>query len=384
VLKPSWIKENPIGKMPNEELLVEILECQHDTKVGHITLNSPETLNSLTMNMVNKISNLLDDWEVDPQIKMILVSGSGEKAFCAGGDIRALYESMCSPEGPVFAESFFESEYRLDYKLHNFSKPIISILDGIVMGGGAGLMFASTYKIATERTRFAMPEIGIGLFPDVGFTSLVKDLPEGLGLYIMLTATQLNAADMNFCNLTNGLLNSKNLDNFLLDILDINWEDEPAKNFAILDSLINKNSYSEKVANFPTSKVKEELDTIQSMTREDNLMMVVENIINNKSEDEWFTRGKESLKKGSPTSAHLIWLQHLNSSSLSLKEVFNFELNLAIQITRMGDFKEGIRALIIDKDNKPKWKYDSIKNVQQAWIDKHTDLAWEINPLEDL
>ena len=154
--------------MPNDQLIVERLRCQNDTEIGHITLNSPETLNSLTLNMVNEISDLLDQWELDPQIKMILISGAGEKAFCAGGDIRALYESMCSPEGPIFAETFFESEYRLDYKIHNFQKPIISILDGIVMGGGAGLMFASTYKIATERTKFAMPEIGVGLFPDVG------------------------------------------------------------------------------------------------------------------------------------------------------------------------------------------------------------------------
>ena len=120
--------------MPNDELLVEILECQNKTKIGHITLNSPETLNSLTLNMVNEISYLLDKWELDPEIKMIILSGSGEKAFCAGGDIRALYESMCSSEGPIFAEKFFESEYRLDFKMHKFSKPIISILDGIHTG----------------------------------------------------------------------------------------------------------------------------------------------------------------------------------------------------------------------------------------------------------
>ena len=370
--------------MPNDELLVEILECQSDTKVGHITLNSPETLNSLTMNMVNEISNLLDDWEVDPQIKMVFISGSGEKAFCAGGDIRALYESMCSPEGPVFAETFFESEYRLDYKIHKFSKPIISVLDGIVMGGGAGLMFGSSYKIATERTKFAMPEIGVGLFPDVGFTSLIKDLPEGLGIYIMLTATQLNSADMSFCNLVDGSLSSKDIDNFLLDIQDITWQDEADKNLVLLDSLIKNNQYSEKVANFSASKVKEELKTIQSMTREDNLLGVFENIMNNASADEWYEKGKESLKRGSQMSAHLIWLQCLNSSNLSLKEVFQFELNLAIQVTRIGDFKEGIRALIIDKDNKPKWKYGSISKVSKEWIDKHTELAWRQNPLEDL
>ena len=119
--------------MPDDELLIEILECENDTCIGHITLNSPETLNSLTLNMVNEMSLLLDKWEVDPNIKMVILSGSDEKAFCAGGDIRALYESMCSSKGPIFAEKFFESEYRLDYKMHRYSKPIISILDGIVM-----------------------------------------------------------------------------------------------------------------------------------------------------------------------------------------------------------------------------------------------------------
>ena len=370
--------------MPNDQLIVKILKCQNDTEIGHITLNSPETLNSLTLNMVNEISDLLDQWEVDPKIKMILISGAGEKAFCAGGDIRALYESMCSSEGPIFAETFFESEYRLDYKIHNFSKPIISILDGIVMGGGAGLMFASTYKIATERTRFAMPEIGVGLFPDVGFTSVIKDLPKGLGLYIMLTASQLNASDMRFCNLVDSCLSYTKMQDFLLDVLELAWQDDVDENLALLDSILKRSSYLKEVENFPSSKVEGELEKIQSMTNEDNLIKIVENIMSHATEDEWFTRGKESLMKGSPTSAHLIWLQHLNSSNLSLKEVFNFELNLAIQITRIGDFKEGIRALIIDKDNKPKWKYDSIKNVQQTWIDKHTDLAWEINPLEDL
>ena len=114
------------------------------------------------------------------------------------------------------------------------------------------------------------------------------------------------------------------------------------------------------------------------------LLGVFENIMNNASADEWYEKGKESLKRGSPMSAHLIWLQCLNSPNLSLKEVFQFELNLAIQVTRIGDFKEGIRALIIDKDNKPKWKYGSISKVSKEWIDKHTELAWRQNPLEDL
>ena len=370
--------------MPNDELLVEILECENDTCIGHITLNSPETLNSLTLNMVNEMSLLLDKWEVDPNIKMVILSGSDEKAFCAGGDIRALYESMCSSKGPIFAEKFFESEYRLDYKMHRYSKPIISILDGIVMGGGAGLMFASSYKIATERTRFAMPEIGVGLFPDVGFTSIIKMLPKGLGLYMMLTSTQLTAFDTIFCGLTNASINSKDIERLLVDLTKEVWHDDPEENLSIIDSLVNNHSYTNKIKDLPVSKIMKELDNIQSLTNEQELSKVCANILLNPTDDDWYLRGKDSLEKGSPTSAHLIWLQCLNSSYLNLKEVFKFELNLAIQITRFGDFKEGIRALIIDKDNYPRWKYDSVKSVPPEWIKKHTDPAWERNPLEDI
>ena len=181
------------------------MNLQHETinfevveKIAIIRLNRPNSYNSLNAKMAKELLEISLECDMNKKIRAIILTGEGEKAFCAGGDIRALYESMCSPEGPIFAETFFESEYRLDYKIHNFPKPIISILDGIVMGGGAGLMFASTYKIATERTKFAMPEIGVGLFPDVGFTSVIKDLPEGLGLYIMLTASPLNASDLRF------------------------------------------------------------------------------------------------------------------------------------------------------------------------------------------
>ena len=370
--------------MPDDELLVEMLECQNDTKIGHIVLNSPETLNSLTLNMVNQISDLLDQWEKSTQIKMVFISGSGEKAFCAGGDIRALYESMCSNEGPVFAEDFFESEYRLDYKLHNYSKPVISILDGIVMGGGAGLMFASSYKIATERTRFAMPEIGVGLFPDVGFTHEIKKLPKGVGLYIMLTATNLHATDTNFCKLTDGILNSKDFDSFYKDMKSLAWKSNYEDNIKLLDSVINQKKYSVGIRDIPESKIEKELIKIQKLTKGSNLVSVVADILSNSSEDDWYRKGKQSLQNGSPTSAHLIWLQCENSLKLNLKEVFLFELNLAVQITRKGDFKEGVRALIIDKDNNPKWKFNSIEKVSQDWINEHTKSAWETNPLEDL
>ena len=177
--------------MPDNDLLIDEIETDNGSKIGHIILNSPETLNSLTLAMVEGISKQLEDWEKKNSLKAVLIEGAGEKAFCAGGDIRALYDSMIeSPKKSMYAEEFFEKEYRLDYQIHKYPKPVISILDGIVMGGGAGLMLGSHYRISTERTRFAMPEIGVGLFPDVGFSdgkSLVAALALGGEAIVMGT-----------------------------------------------------------------------------------------------------------------------------------------------------------------------------------------------------
>ena len=171
--------------MPDTDLvLVKELKAKNGSKIGHITLNSEETLNSLTLSMVDIIHSQLSEWEKEKNIVAVILEGVGDKAFCAGGDIRALYESMVqSPGGPnPFAEAFFEREYRLDYKIHKYSKPIICWVDGITMGGGVGLMLGCDYRFSTERTRFAMPEIGVGLFPDVGFTYFIDKLPKNLSL----------------------------------------------------------------------------------------------------------------------------------------------------------------------------------------------------------
>ena len=354
--------------------------------IGLITLNRPEAINALSLDMVLRLSKILNEWAADSKIEAVAIRGTDKNGnfgnFCAGGDIR-FFHKTCIDENPDL-DRFFTEEYKLNHLIFNYSKPYIAFMDGIVMGGGAGLMFGSSYKISTERTRFAMPEIGVGLFPDVGFTSVIKTLPKGLGLYMMLTSTQLNSSDTVFCDLTNASINSKDIDRLLIDLMKQIWHDEPEENIAIIDSIVKNNSYTDKIKEFPESKIMKELDKIQSLTDEKELSKVCSNILLNQTDDDWYLRGKNSLQKGSPTSAHLIWLQCLNSSNLNLKEVFKFELNLAIQITRIGDFKEGIRALIIDKDNNPKWKYDSVKSVPPEWIKKHTDPAWQQNPLEDI
>jgi len=374
--------------MPDTNLvLVKELKAKNGSKIGHITLNSEETLNSLTLSMVDIIHSQLSEWEKEKNIVAVILEGAGDKAFCAGGDIRALYESMVqSPGGPnLFAEAFFEREYRLDYKIHKYSKPIICWVDGITMGGGVGLMLGCDYRFSTERTRFAMPEIGVGLFPDVGFTYFIDTLPKNIGLYMMLTATQLNAADTQLVGLTNNYISVTAKDSFTKAITELDWSDDLQKNSEILDLCIkNFKEMPLSKEGFPESQLESRLESVQALMSADNLVDISKNILTNSTPDEWFKRGIKGLVNGCPTSAHIIWEQCNFEKSKNLKEVFKFELDLAIQITRHPDFTEGIRAVIIEKDNQPQWSYAEINKLPREWIEEHLEPAWNKNPLDDL
>ncbi len=374
--------------MPRDDLvLFEEVEASGGKRLGLITLNSPETLNSLTLSMIDLISPQLDKWAEKKDIVCLIIESVGDRAFCAGGDIRALYESMIKhPGGPnPFAERFFESEYRLDYKIHTYPKPVICWINGIAMGGGVGLMLGCDFKISTENTKFAMPEIGVGLFPDVGFTYYISKLPKNIGLYMMLTSTQLNASDTQLIGLTDYYISSSAKNKLEDQLIKLNWSVDGHENNKLIHSVISKYPKEETYnVGLPKDSLKSRIDLIQNITNEDSLIKVVNNILELETNDEWFIRGIEGLKRGSPTSAFLIWEQCSRSGSLSLEEVFQFELDLAIQVTRHQDFTEGIRAIIIDKDNNPKWIYTKVEDVTKEWIDEHLHPAWNENPLKSL
>lgn len=253
------------------------------------------------------------------------------------------------------------------------------------MGGGVGLMLGCDYRFSTERTRFAMPEIGVGLFPDVGFTYFIDKLPKNIGLYMMLTATQLNAADTQLVGLTNNYISVKAKDSFAKEITELDWSDDLQKNSEILDLCIQ--NFKEKPLSkegFPESQLESRLESVQALMSADNLGDVTKNILSNSTQDEWFKRGIKGLANGCPTSAYIIWEQSNFEKSKNLKEVFKFELDLAIQVTRHPDFTEGIRAVIIEKDNQPQWSYADINTLPRGWIEEHLEPAWNKNPLDDL
>ena len=358
-----------------------------DNGVGVITLNRPDRLNALTYSMVQKINKNLNSWEINDNINCIIIEGAGDRSFCAGGDVVKLRKEVLADGGPPtnLSKSFFYDEYTLNYKISNYKKPFISLINGFTMGGGVGLMLGCDYRFSTERTRFAMPEIGVGLFPDVGFTYFIDKLPKNIGLYMMLTATQLNAADTQLVGLTNNYISIKTKDSFEKEITELDWSNDLQKNSEILDLCIQ--NFKEKPLSkegFPESQLESRLESVQALMSADNLVDITKKILTNSTQDEWFNRGIKGLENGCPTSAHIIWEQSNFEKSKNLKEVFKFELDLAIQVTRHPDFTEGIRAVIIEKDNQPQWSYADINDLPRGWIEEHLEPAWDKNPLDNL
>src|SRR5947209_20551458 len=165
-----------------------------------LTINRPQALNALTLDNYRRIDPALRDWAADPSVHAVAVRGAGDRAFCAGGDVRAVYEAGRGISGdPDLTAVFFREEYELIRRIHNFPKPYLAVIDGITMGGGAGISVNGAYRIATERTLLAMPETGIGLFPDVGATRFLNRCPGHVGRYLGLTGARVNAADALYC-----------------------------------------------------------------------------------------------------------------------------------------------------------------------------------------
>ena len=194
-------------------------------RVGHLTLNRPSALNTLNLSMVSLLYRHLWVWEKDPKIVAVTIRGAGEKAFCAGGDICMLYDSHKA--GDDLHEVFLEEEYVLDEYLHGYSKPVLALLDGFVLGGGMGLAQAASLRVITERTRMGMPEVGIGFFPDVGGSYFLPRLPGELGIYLGVTGCQIRAADALYANLADYCLPSEQLAELDTALDHLNWTRAP-------------------------------------------------------------------------------------------------------------------------------------------------------------
>lgn len=370
-------------------VIFEERDTDNGKALGLITLSVEKTLNSLTLPMVDLIREQLLEWQDDERIAAVFLQGAGEKAFCAGGDVQQLYRSAtATPGGPcVEAETFFEREYRLDYLLHTYTKPVLCWGDGIVMGGGLGLFAASSHAVVTEKTRIAMPEISIALYPDVGGTWFLNRMPGKCGLFVALTAASLNAADTLYAGLARYCTGSERKRNILDAMLALPWQNSDKQNHQSLSELLSGIAPAKALdgdrQEMPSSLAhhRAEIDRACSAA---SLAEVVNNILALDSDDKWVERAKRSLAQGSAVAANTIWQQLQRGSGMSLEEVFQFELMVSTNVVRHPEFAEGVRALLIDKDKSPRWLYDRVEAVPPELMQQFMSPPWEQNPLADL
>ncbi|MBD3648161.1 MAG: enoyl-CoA hydratase/isomerase family protein [Pseudomonadales bacterium] len=372
-------------------VLFEEIMTAGGKRIGVGTLNVEKTLNSLSLEMIDLLTAKLLEWQDDDDLILVILQGAGDRAFCAGGDIQDLYRSMVEhPGGPnEYADAFFEREYRLDHLIHTFVKPIVCWAHGIVMGGGLGVMAGCSHRLGTETSRIAMPEITIGLFPDASATWFLTRMPKHLAHYLAWTGSHLNAVDARKVGFVDRLVKSDQREPLTTALMEAQWRESVSDNLAVLDEILDR--FQSPADEFPGSKIDAHEDTIRdiveaALASESPLETFSARLEALKGDDAWLDRGVEVFRAGSPTSAHLILEQIERAEGLHLKETLMLELIMAIQCSRHHDFAEGIRALLIDRDNNPCWKYSSVSSVPREWIEEHFAPPWGdgVNPLSDL
>lgn len=357
--------------------------------IGIATLNAPKTLNGLSLEMTRLLDAQLRRWAEDAAIACVVLQGAGEKAFCAGGDLHALYRSMreyrergsTDITSNTYAAAFFEEEYRLDHFIHTYPKPLLCWGHGIVMGGGIGLMSGASHRVVTERSRLAMPEIGIGLFPDVGGSWLLARVPRGGGLFLALTGAPLNAGDAIYAGLADVCIDSAQQQAVLDALVAQRWQGRSQPDRDALTALLQ--GFAQAPAAGP---LQAHADTIARLGEAGALEQVVAAIAALQSDDAWLQTAQTTLAAGAPSSARLSWeLQH-RAAHLTLAQTFRLEYIVALHVAAHGDFAEGIRALLIDKDRNPHWNPPTLAQADARWAEAFFVAPWpeSAHPLADL
>ena len=368
----------------------QVLDTAGEKKIAVAILNSPGTLNSLTTDMCRSLSRQLAFWEHDPAIALVVLRGAGDKAFCAGGDLHGMYKGMLeNSEGHAWgnrhARHFFDAEYRLDYQIHTYGKPLVCWASGIVMGGGVGLMMGASHRVVTDTTRFAMPEISIGLYPDVAGSWMLSHLPGGTGLFLALTGAQLGASDCLFLGLADYCLPSGDWDLLIAQLCEQAWSETRARNDLLLQGLLRQREDEGPLSAVPFLELSRLIWRLSDGWDLWSIAAAIGTLAD--YEDPWLARAGKTFKAGSPGSARLSFALLERVRTMSLADVFRLEYIVSLQCSAAGDLREGIRALLIDKDKKPAWKPPDLEQATEQWVQRFFTAPWpdgEPHPLADL
>lgn len=337
--------------MSEPEVLPEVL-FEVRGNAGLITLNRPQALNALTAGMVRDIHSQLIDWQDDDRVRHVVITAAGDKAFCAGGDIRQLYDWGLAKD-PAFIE-FYRAEYVLNIFIKRYPKPYIAIIDGITMGGGVGVSVHGSHRVASERLTFAMPETGIGLFPDVGGAYFLPRCPGKLGMFLGLTGHRLKAADAIYAGVATHFVPAEDCSG-LVDRLAV------ADN---VDDCLSQSAQGPGQA--PLAERKNDIDRHFGASS-------VEEIIANLQLDgtEWALKTARIMATKSPTSQKITLEQLTQGAENDFEACMRIEFRVVNRIFDGHDFFEGIRAVVIDKDQAPKWQPDTLAGVSEDAVARY-------------
>ncbi|MCG5241143.1 enoyl-CoA hydratase/isomerase family protein [Azospirillum doebereinerae] len=326
--------------------------------IGLVTLNRPKALNALTLDMIRLFDPQLRAWDADPEVKAVVIQGAGEKAFCAGGDVVSLYEAgkaarAGTGDGSAI-RAFFSEEYVLNRRIKRLSKPYVALIDGISMGGGVGLSVHGTHRIVTERTLFAMPETGIGLYPDVGGTYFLPRLPGQVGTWLGLTGDRLKAADLLAIGAADAFVPSAGIEALVADLAAGTPPDEAvakARGTAGDSTVAANRAAIDRCYAF---------DTVEAIVK----ALEAEGT-------DWAAAQLATLNRVSPTSLKVTLTAIRRGAKLDFDDCMIQELRLSLACLAGDDFYEGIRAALVDKDKSPKWKPAELSGVGPSDVERH-------------
>jgi enoyl-CoA hydratase len=327
-----------------------------------LTINRPQALNALTLDNYRRIDPALRDWAADPSVHAVVVRGAGDRAFCAGGDVRAVYEAGRGISGdPDLPAVFFREEYELIRRIHHFPKPYIAVIDGITMGGGAGISVNGAYRVATERTLLAMPETGIGLFPDVGATRFLNRCPRHVGPYLGLTGARVIAADALYCGFATHVVKHASVEALL---------DEMSREHVAIEDCLRR--FAVDPGPTPLAALRPAIDRCFAWDSVEAILdaLAVESA-GGGVDAEWAEETRASLRTKSPTSLKITLRQLTIGRDYDLDAALALEYRLTQHVMAEHDFYEGVRAMLIDRDRKPQWRPAASTEVTDRAVDAY-------------
>ena len=334
-----------------------------------LTINRPQALNALTLDNYRRFAPALSGWAEDPSVHALVVRGAGGRAFCAGGDVRAVYEAGRGISGdPDLTAVFFREEYELIRQIHRFPKPYIAIIDGITMGGGAGISVNGAYRVATERTLFAMPETAIGLFPDVGATRFLNRCPGQIGRYLGLTGARLRAADAYYCGFATHVVAQARVEALVTALARTAWaEDGGSGQIAALLA-----EFADDPGPPPLAALRPAIDRcFAGESVEAILYQLAAEAAAGGADAGWAAETRAGLQTKSPTSLKVTLRQLIVGHDCGVEQALELEYRLTQHFMAAHDFYEGVRAALIDKGQAPRWRPASLAEIGDSTVEAY-------------